>query len=777
MGESLKELADEAREETGRPQLAAGAMAATEATPASEQLRRLEALVDGQSQVLEKISQGLPLSAILEAIVRWVEAQSHDEVLASLLLLDREGQRLQHGAAPSLPKAYNDAVHGIHIGPAVGSCGTAAFTRRPVIVEDIAHDPLWADVREIALAHDLRACWSTPLIAATGQVLGTFAMYYRQPRRPTSDDLQVIHLVTRIAILAIEHKQAEEEKEQLRLREQQAQFQAQRQRLRLQRERLQVALAASGAGTFRWNPHTGEFLDFDENLKRLLGMAPDEPMEVIADFVARVHPDDVAALLVAIERCQQGADLEMEYRVILPDGGTRWLYVRAKMPGDAESHPIYLDGACMDITARRRAEEAVRESEEKFRTLADNISQLTWMAYADGHIFWYNRRWYEYTGTKPESREDWDWRCPHAPDMLPEVTERWKHSIATGEPFEMVFPLKGADGTFRPFLTRVMPVKDERGQVVRWFGTSTDIAEQVRLQEAMRASERALQEANQRKDEFLSIASHELRTPLTSTKMSIQGIARHLERWLREPALDAAVPVAQRQLLRALLGHSERSLSRLEGLVRDLLDVSRIQAGKLEMRPERMDLVGIVREVVEEVTEAWPGREVRFQGRLRAAEGHASTAEDSQGPVWIWADPERIRQVVINYLSNALKYAPAEQPVDVFLEDPTEELDRDAGQRPRQHGSRTPMTRVSVRDLGPGLTPEQQAKLFERFSQVDGIVHRQGSGLGLGLGLYISRTIIERHDGQVGVRSVAGEGSTFWFTLPRAHTVPAEAEC
>src|SRR5512146_1613146 len=123
MGEPLSKLEAEPGEEAGRQQVAAGAIAATEAIPVSQQLRRLEALVEGQSQVLEMISHGLPLSVILEATVRWVEAQSRDGVLASIVRLEREGQRLQHGAAPSLPKAYNDAISGLQIGPTVGSCG------------------------------------------------------------------------------------------------------------------------------------------------------------------------------------------------------------------------------------------------------------------------------------------------------------------------------------------------------------------------------------------------------------------------------------------------------------------------------------------------------------------------------------------------------------------------------------------------------------------------------------------------------------------------------
>jgi len=146
-------------------------------------------------------------------------------------------------------------------------------------------------------------------------------------------------------------------------------------------------------------------------------------------------------------------------------------------------------GSTRDITDRNRAEVALKASEEKFRLLANTISHLAWMARPDGHIFWYNRRWYDYTGTTPEQMEGWGWQSVHNPVELPTVMEGWRASIASGEPFDMVFPLKGADGNFRPFLTRVNPLRDEEGRILYWFGTNTDITHQKQAEERLRESD------------------------------------------------------------------------------------------------------------------------------------------------------------------------------------------------------------------------------------------------------------------------------------------------
>ena len=175
-----------------------------------DERKRAEALLAGEKRLLEMIAKGNSLSMILDALCRLVEELSKGS-LSSILLLDPDGTRLWHGAAPSLPKSYIDAIDGSAIGPAAGSCGTAAFRKERVIVSDIAQDPLWADYRDLALPHGLRACWSTPVLASDGRVLGTFAIYSREPSRPTPPQQSIIEQITDLASIAIERKRAEEE--------------------------------------------------------------------------------------------------------------------------------------------------------------------------------------------------------------------------------------------------------------------------------------------------------------------------------------------------------------------------------------------------------------------------------------------------------------------------------------------------------------------------------------------------------------------------------------
>ena len=205
-------------------------------------------------------------------------------------------------------------------------------------------------------------------------------------------------------------------------------------------------------------------------------------------------PDDIAtseAMLRSI--CSEGADsVSFEKRYLCPDGGIVWIRSNLARIGQPDGTNRFLK-IVEDITEAKAAEAALADAQEElrkrgeqFQTLADNIPVLAWMAYADGHIFWYNRRWYDYTGTSPENQQGWGWETVHDPEVLPQVVDQWTRSIESGQQFEMVFPLRAANGEFRQFLTRVVPIRDESGAIVRWFGTNVDVSAQIAAEDKLR---------------------------------------------------------------------------------------------------------------------------------------------------------------------------------------------------------------------------------------------------------------------------------------------------
>lgn len=276
------------------------------------------------------------------------------------------------------------------------------------------------------------------------------------------------------------------------------------------------------------------------------------------------------------------------------------------------------------------------------------------------------------------------------------------------------------------------PLYDEKGNLIGGVVVTRDVTER-------RNQERALLDANRRMKEFLAVAAHDLRTPITSSRGYIQFSAKRLDIIARAVASENP-PLATRieDVLRNL-DDAERSTQRLAALVDRLLDVARIQANKLELRPEATDLAAIVRTAVDEQRLALPTRVIRCKLPPTLA-------------VPTYADPTRIGQVLMNYLANALKYSPEDSTVEVMLD------------------VRQAEARVAVRDAGPGVPRAKQKHIWSRFEQLGG-VPQHGFDTGLGLGLYISRAIVEAHGGQVGVKSAAGHGSTFWFSLPLARSI------
>jgi two-component system, cell cycle sensor histidine kinase and response regulator CckA len=302
------------------------------------------AILRCQNQVLELVARDAPLRETLDLLVGGIERLAPD-VLGSILLLDGDGVHVRHGAAPSLPEAYLRAIDGLAIGPQAGSCGTAAFRREPVVVEDITVDPLWEPYRDTALGFGLRACWSTPIFDGERRVLGTFALYFKTPRSPTSRHLHLIDVTTHTAAIAIVHHR---ERDEARRRE--AQF--------AQAERI------AHLGNYEWDARSNTVRRSPE-LCRVFGLEPDTFPPTFEAYLERVHPDDRADTRATIEASMQTrTPFAFEERIVRPDGSIRTLRSQGTWIGSDVDGTLRLVGICQDITERTLLEDQLRQAQK-----------------------------------------------------------------------------------------------------------------------------------------------------------------------------------------------------------------------------------------------------------------------------------------------------------------------------------------------------------------------------------------------------------------------------
>ncbi len=441
-----------------------------------------------------------------------------------------------------------------------------------------------------------------------------------------------------------------------------------------------------------------------------------------------IPTDDQPHVMAVIQEAIRSQSIfELEHRVRRVDGTFGWTFSRAIPLLDGQGEIIEWFGAASDVTERKEAEEALRASAERLHFMAESMPQKIFTATPRGEIDYFNRQWMEFTGLAFEQIRDWGWLQFIHPDDVEENVRRWKHSIETGEYFELEHCCRRHDGVYRWHLSRAHAMRDAEGKVLMWIGSNTDIDDRKQAEEALRVAMLDCEKASRAKDDFLAALSHELRTPLTPVLMMAA-------------ALEGDTTLARD--LRDQLRMMRRNVELEARLIDDLLDLTRISKGKLQIRPVIADLHQLLQQTAEIIGSDTVAKHVRLSFALGAGRHH------------VMGDATRLQQVFWNIMKNALKFTPIGGSVTLRTQN------NEAGQ-----------IIVRITDTGIGIRPEALAQIFAAFEQGETTFQQRFGGLGLGLA--IARAIVELHDGQIHAESAGvGHGSTFVITLATVAAPP-----
>jgi PAS domain S-box-containing protein len=456
-----------------------------------EDRKRAEALLAAEKRTLEMIANGACLADILERLCETMDAQA-SRPKSSVMLMDADGIHLRPAAGPRLPKGWIEAITPLKIGPCVGSCGSAASLKQRVIVSDIATDPLWADYRDLALSHGLRAAWSQPLLSKNQEILGTFCVSYAEPRTPNETDLRLIEGAGHIAVIAIEGERSQEA-----LRSAFEEIRNSEARLRKIIDTIPTlawCTLPDGTGIF-WNQRWHEYTGLSLEVVRGWG------------WQNAIHPEDLKEITDTwLGNLAAGRPGECEGRLRRFDGVYRWFLFRAEPLRDESGNIVNWYGTDTDIDDLKRAEAKLREDEEELRRMTDAIPQSIMVLDPDGKSIYANRVSLEYTGLSLEDvqTDDFRERVFHPDDVQRLREDRYK-ALSDTAPFENEQRALGKDGTYRWFLIRYNPLLDESGKVIRWYATGTDIEDRKRAEDRLRNETVALREQIDRDSMFEDI--------------------------------------------------------------------------------------------------------------------------------------------------------------------------------------------------------------------------------------------------------------------------------
>jgi hypothetical protein len=473
-----------------------------------------------------------------------------------------------------------------------------------------------------------------------------------------------------------------------------------KQQLEEAEERARLAVDAVGLGTFDLNLLTGEMIT-SKQFANIFGF--DEPVSRI-EYVKVFHPEDLKLRNKAHASAPVSGNLFYESRIIWPDKSIHWVRVEGKVFYDTSGKAVRILGTLLDITEQKKAKEALAESEQLLRSITSAAPATLWMADEEGLITYVNQTWIDWTGKPYEQHLGTKWLDAIIVEDREKASDKLTNAILNKSLYEAEFRIDHIDGTKHWCVASGRPQYRKDGTFSGYIGACVDITEQKYLQ--------------QQKDDFIGIASHELKTPVTSVKAYTQVLERMLQK--KGDTKEAN-----------MIKKMDAQLNRLTSLIGDLLDVTKINSGKLQFNNQEFDFNAILDELIEDLQ--------RTTGK------HTIVKNFVPGGI-VFGDKERIGQVVTNLITNAIKYSPHADKVIVHTTIDEKEIT------------------LCVQDFGIGIATKNLDKVFEQFYRVSG--EMQHTFPGLGLGLYISSEIIKREGGRIWVTSEEGKGSTFCFALP-----------
>ena len=585
----------------------------------------------------------------------------------------------------------------------------------------------------------------------------------------------------------------------------------------------ELAIEAAQIGTFELG-HADKSFFYSKRLLEIFGFSPFQKLSN-EDFRNLVHPKDRPIRDKAHKKCLKTGFLVYEVRITRKDKSIRWIQVNARVY-DQDSIFPKLYGTVIDITFQKNREFKLKESENQLLNLANSIPQLAWTADSKGEIYWYNQQWYDYTGTTLETMKGWGWQSVHHPDLVEEVTARFKKAVREGIPYEQTFLLRGKDMQYRWFLTRAVPLMDENKNVKQWFGTNTDVNEFQKEINSLKNTDQNLLILNQnlpnlvwvgdpsgniiylsenwkelgylspfefknwksivhpddfksfnetfknciangksysiefrlknkrseyhwhlgkvspvinskeeiikyigsiinihhqktqelKKDEVIQVAGHEIKNPLTAAIAYLQM----LELSLDKNGLN--YKYAQKAF---------ESVQRINKLISDLLDSRLREDRNINFNLKAFNMEALILKTIESLEINYPSYKIEFTGKIKKE---------------FLGDEDKIQQVLINLLQNAIKYSPNSYQIYIQLKEDLLSIF------------------ISIQDFGIGIPIKHLEKVFERYYRSDEHSSRfQGSGIGL----FVAKDIVENHHGKIWVESTLGKGSIFYISLPK----------